>query len=184
MRFAFAALLVAACSGPMEPDASRDGARPDRVALTLDTPDTVPCCEGLDTGADAPPEATDAAARDAPAADAADVSVDVARADAPDDTPPPPPDVVCSAPQTNCRGACVSTASDPMHCGGCGRACARFGMCVMGSCYCGLGPGGAECPYSGGMTCTNLSNDPMNCGDCGHVCSAASPRCLSGSCTP
>jgi hypothetical protein len=88
-------------------------------------------------------------------------------------------------------GCEVQTLVDPLHCGGCGRACSALlpntsattcaaGQCEVAACSAGYddcGPGaGCETP---------VSADPANCGACGHVCPAppnATAGCASGAC--
>lgn len=40
----------------------------------------------------------------------------------------------CMPPQIDCAGACVDPASDPLHCGGCGRPCGDMQSCLAGEC--------------------------------------------------
>ena len=85
---------------------------------------------------------------------------------------------------------CVSTSSDPNHCGVCGHVCSfpnATASCVDGVCQIALcNPGFANCDGILASGCeTNVSADPSNCGVCGHVCNplnAASVSCSNGVC--
>lgn len=89
-----------------------------------------------------------------------------------------------------CGSTCVSTASDPAHCGGCGRVCAlphaeaacEGGSCRIGRCAAGF----ADCDGDGANGCeVDLSTDPAHCGRCGEVCPSAvnaTPVCVVGRC--
>lgn len=86
----------------------------------------------------------------------------------------------CGSGYANCDGnlinGCeVATDWDPMHCGGCGRACGTGLTCVGGSCVCpsGQAPCGGRCP--------DLATDEENCGACGMAC-AAGQGCCAGVC--
>lgn len=45
-------------------------------------------------------------------------------------------EALCPAEEESCDGVCVDTLHDPMHCGGCGIACAEGEFCIEGSCGC------------------------------------------------
>lgn len=86
----------------------------------------------------------------------------------------------CGSGFANCNGTVtdgceVSTATDPMNCGGCGRACGAGQTCAGGNCICpsGRAPCGGVCP--------NLTIDVNNCGACGMVC-GPDQMCCSGVC--
>jgi hypothetical protein len=40
----------------------------------------------------------------------------------------------CAPDTIECDGACVVSATDPAHCGGCGKACSAGGLCFAGAC--------------------------------------------------
>lgn len=116
----------------------------------------------------------------------------------------------CDPGMTRCDGVCVSTATDPDHCGRCGNACGDFQICQMATCRCpagdpncsplgdpnDCGPAGVECPPDRwcvdgqcrcrpgftqvGERCVDLSSDPENCGSPGHVCPDG--VCAGGEC--
>jgi hypothetical protein len=52
-------------------------------------------------------------------------------------------EIVCAAGEAECGGRCVSTLSDPAHCGACGSACGADDACVGGVCAPGLCADGA-----------------------------------------
>lgn len=85
--------------------------------------------------------------------------------------------ITCPPTQTECNGACVSTASDPANCGTCGRACGAGEVCAQGSCDTSCPAGLSEC----GGACLNLQSDNKNCGGCGSACDAGEV-CSAGSC--
>lgn len=104
---------------------------------------------GVDAGVDVPPEVAVDAAADGPAdaggdaaADAGgDAVLDAAADAAPDGPADAAPDAAadaapdapaCLLPRQTCGGACVDTATDANHCGGCGRVC--VGVCSAGVC--------------------------------------------------
>lgn len=111
----------------------------------------------------------------------------------------------CSAGDSCCDGACVSTVTSSTHCGGCGRACSPGTECCGGGCVDlssstpNCGACGAACPI--GSTCTSsiccaagtgdcdadgvceaLDEDPENCGACGNSCPFSTPACVGGEC--
>lgn len=86
----------------------------------------------------------------------------------------------CGAGYANCDGnltnGCeVSTSTDPMNCGGCGRACGAGQTCRAGVCMCPTG-----WPACGGA-CPNQFTDVNNCGTCGVVCGTGN-GCCNGYC--
>lgn len=83
--------------------------------------------------------------------------------------------VVCPEGETLCAGACVQTATDAAHCGGCGRTCDGEDPCRDGVCGCPEGRTGC------GRVCRDLERDPLHCGRCGVEC-ATGERCAAGAC--
>lgn len=84
----------------------------------------------------------------------------------------------CPTGQVECDGACVATASDPAHCGGCGQACGNEQVCSNGTCTDGCTSGQLACDRA----CVDPSTDPRHCGGCGQGC-ASGQTCRSGQCT-
>lgn len=77
---------------------------------------------------------------------------------------------------TACGGACVDLATDPDHCGTCGRQLSEGGRCEGGKPACAAGL--TAC----GDRCVNLLTDANNCGACGQavqggVCAGGAPSC-------
>lgn len=74
-----------------------------------------------------------------------------------------------------CNGECVSTQSDPEHCGGCNQACGAGQYCERGRCQC----------TGGRLACDGRCIDPsvnsQHCGACGRRC-ADTELCQAGSC--
>jgi hypothetical protein len=83
--------------------------------------------------------------------------------------------VSCPTGQVACSGACIDTATDPLHCGSCNTTCYAGSSCVAGRCECP-----ASTPDTCGAQCVNLQTDPANCGTCFHGCGLGS--CLGASC--
>jgi hypothetical protein len=93
---------------------------------------------------------------------------------------PDAPQPECSRWDTACDGECVSTPTDPRHCGECGVACAAGQFCAGGNCV-------DECddPYTlCDDECVRLSTSPTHCGECGNRCvvEGAYGHCSSGEC--
>lgn len=75
-----------------------------------------------------------------------------------------------------CGDRCVDLATDPSHCGTCGRTCSLLTpACVGGACAC---PASGKC---GGVTCTDVSSNADDCGVCGKRC-ADGETCVAGAC--
>jgi hypothetical protein len=89
----------------------------------------------------------------------------------------------CGACNNKCTGAgaaccnqvCRNTNSDPINCGGCGKACPRTQICQGGQCVC---PEGLTLC---GDVCRNFDTDIDNCGSCGNACSGGK-TCQEGVC--
>ncbi|MBX3186535.1 MAG: hypothetical protein KF819_05955 [Labilithrix sp.] len=95
--------------------------------------------------------------------------------------------LTCAEHFSNCNGDLCADGceaderTDPLNCGGCGRACEANQECVNGQCLCP--PGTTRCFNS----CVDLSVDPSNCGACGNGCPGAAdgngtPTCNGGTC--
>jgi hypothetical protein len=90
-----------------------------------------------------------------------------------------------------CDGSCTSTASDPLHCGGCSRTCSSNNVptqsCASGVCVGACADGFGDCnddELSDGCE-TTLASDSTNCGACGNVCSTSHVSagvCEAGQC--
>ncbi|MEI8258658.1 MAG: MXAN_6577-like cysteine-rich protein, partial [Deltaproteobacteria bacterium] len=83
----------------------------------------------------------------------------------------------CAAGQTQCDGACVTTDSDPSHCGACPNACAAGEVCVRGSCTVSCPAGETVC----NNRCADTNTSTTHCGTCGHACPAGQV-CQAGVC--
>jgi endoglucanase len=84
----------------------------------------------------------------------------------------------CPADKALCGTGCVDAASfqsDPLNCGGCGKACAAGQTCNAGSCGCPAGQ--TDC--SG--TCVDLTSSIDHCGMCGKACNGGA-ACSGSSC--
>lgn len=95
----------------------------------------------------------------------------------------------CLPPGTACGDACVSTATNVQHCGGCDRPCAgseAMWACASGACaVTGCNAGYGDCNLSPTDGCeTNVSTSLSHCGACGSPCAPAhaSGACASGAC--
>lgn len=83
---------------------------------------------------------------------------------------------MCVCPASSlCGGTCRDLTRDVAHCGACGNACARNGLCVAGRCVC---PEGRT--LCGGL-CVALTSDMAHCGSCGNAC-ARNQTCLESRC--
>lgn len=75
------------------------------------------------------------------------------------DTDPTVSDPNCDPGQTFCDESCVGTNTNPLHCGGCGRACAIGELCVSGTCTAQEG----DCPQ---FACTGFTFCEEVTGNC------------------
>jgi hypothetical protein len=201
---ALGAVWLGCAEGSIQSGSGDDGAA-DVVSVDPDATMPEDRVRGADD-ADLPPT------RDA-AAEAADVGfIDAGFVDAPDappdvrpvsDVPAPldravsdvaavdvaSPDVVgdvCAG--LLCTGACVDPASDPRHCGGCGRVCppaphVRPGAmrCLASSCTFAPSdcePGFGDCDTSAANGCESDLGRPTTCGACGIACAEPTPNCV------
>lgn len=104
----------------------------------------------------------------------------------------------CATGYANCDGdptnGCeTDTASNAMHCGGCGRACTPLhgvGACTRGACeLAACSPGFANCDTLATNGCeASLFTDSLQCGACGRVCPGSTApntlaRCDAGVCS-
>lgn len=82
----------------------------------------------------------------------------------------------CADGARECDGACVNTATDPAHCGGCDQPCLQNALCIDATCAC---PAETEvCDAA----CVDTNSDPAHCGACGTACEASAPLCSQGQC--
>ncbi len=73
----------------------------------------------------------------------------------------------CSGPYTEvCGGACISTLTDPDHCGSCGTTCGEEEACFSGQCVDTCGAGLEMCD----RRCVDLDSDADHCGQCNNSC--------------
>lgn len=93
----------------------------------------------------------------------------------------------CENPSATCcfDEPCVDTATNPLHCGGCGKTCRAREVCNNSLCACRAGgrdqvcPMGSQCCFDG---CRDVSSDVLNCGGCGIACKAGE-TCAMGKCS-
>lgn len=94
----------------------------------------------------------------------------------------------CPTGLTVCDDACVDTASDASHCGGCDVVCGEGEVCVEGACglcadTCGYA-GDGECDDGGPESSYDVCGYGSDCADCGFrvapTCEAPSEPCLGG----
>jgi len=91
---------------------------------------------------------------------------------------------------TQCGSSCVLTDTDPLHCGGCDRACPSapnaLASCASGTCALACASGWGDCDESMANGCeTGTASDVASCGACGTACPVgpnAIATCMSGSC--
>lgn len=79
---------------------------------------------------------------------------------------------------------CVDTLTNPLHCGGCGKACRAREVCGNGMCACRAGGRDQVCPTDSQCCsdgCKNVTNDVLNCGGCGLGCKMGE-TCAMGKC--
>ncbi len=98
----------------------------------------------------------------------------------------------CGAGQENCSGTCTNTDSDPIHCGGCDKACEppanSTATCASGNCGFSCKPGYGDCDGQGSNGCeTDTQNDVKHCGACTTPCpsppaGAVGTICNAGQC--
>jgi hypothetical protein len=86
----------------------------------------------------------------------------------------------CPSGQRTCSGTCVDTATNTLHCGGCGITCGSQQVCRQGACVCA----GTLTACAG--TCVDVTADGNNCGRCGNGCGqgavCAAGVCVRGGC--
>ncbi len=102
--------------------------------------------------------------------------------------------VACSGGYADCNGSAsdgceVNIASDPTHCGSCGKTCSSAGgtaTCTSGICGIVCSNGYADCNSDPSDGCETSLTTTSNCGACGTTCSNAngSTTCSSGACSP
>ena len=79
----------------------------------------------------------------------------------------------CDSAHNNCDGqasnGCESTAAtDPVHCGRCGSACANGEVCSLGTCALSCAGALKKC----GNACVDTTSDAAHCGNCNAACTA------------
>jgi len=110
----------------------------------------------------------------------------------------PPCGGTCNVGDSCCDNTCLSTQSDPNHCGSCTNACLTTEKCCLGSCAecckkedCPTGDHTCEsgvCKLNCALpkkkcddVCTDLDSDPKNCGSCANDC-LFGHECVGGKC--
>lgn len=89
----------------------------------------------------------------------------------------------CNAGWGDCDGKAstgceANLSSDPLNCGGCGKACGPSDQCIGGACTLVCQGGQTDCNGA----CVDLQTDASNCGTCGKAC-APNEACISGACS-
>lgn len=74
----------------------------------------------------------------------------------------------CVGGTTKCGQLCVTLATDPAHCGQCGKVCESGQVCANGVCALECPPGTTKC----GSQCLDTSNNASHCGSCSNACPA------------
>jgi hypothetical protein len=155
------ALLACACVGEIEARGSGDG---------------VLAAEGAATGSRVGRPTTLAGLPQAGTNAAGGLQMSVAgSASRPSELEPSAMSLDCAQGQSRCGGECKSLASDALHCGACGHACATGLQCHEGTCRCAAGFD--VCAAS----CVEIARDAKHCGGCGRAC-AATEICTAGQC--
>lgn len=84
-----------------------------------------------------------------------------------------------------CNGEpCIDIKTNPLHCGGCGKACPVRQACANGNCLCRLGGRDEQCAADAQCCtdgCRQVKSDIKNCGGCGLACKS-SESCIDGQC--
>lgn len=84
-----------------------------------------------------------------------------------------------------CNGEpCIDIKSNPLHCGGCGKACPARQACANGNCLCRLGGRDEQCAADAQCCtdgCRQVKSDIKNCGGCGLACKSGE-SCIDGQC--
>ncbi len=95
----------------------------------------------------------------------------------------------CPSGDTDCSGTCAALASDPNHCGACGKVCSlphanatcASAACAIASCSAGF----ADCNGTAADGCeVDTTSSAANCGGCGLGCTTANatPACVGSTC--
>jgi hypothetical protein len=108
--------------------------------------------------------ATESDAGDLPPADAGIVGSDAGEPES------------CDLGELRCGDSCVRPDSDPLHCGGCGMACADGEVCSAGACADVCSAPRMICDER----CVDPRTDPDHCGACGERCESG--VCALGEC--
>ncbi|MDP3274013.1 MAG: hypothetical protein Q8Q09_02380 [Deltaproteobacteria bacterium] len=200
-RLVFAAYGLASCAvyDPNLLDVRPQDARGDQALdradiVSADREDVVlrdgsDVLQGQDADAQGSLDASDAArdgdltvdAMDVGQLDGSDVTIALDIADV--------PDASCGACRPGdicCGGRCVTTTSDPTHCGMCGRTCANNTLCTSGMCTTTCSPGFSDCDLNRTNGCEQDTQSSLaNCGACGRACTGANgtSTCTMGACS-